>query len=308
MKDDNKLAKWLAGEMDEKELREFESLPEFETYKKIADYSAQLEAPETDTDAIYNNITANRNNKAKAAEPKVIRLHRPWLVRIAAVLIIALCFTFFYNTNHTTTEIAAAGEKTEFLLPDNSKVVLNSDSEAEYKSWNWNKKRSVELKGEAFFKVAKGKTFDVNTPLGTVTVVGTQFNVKARDNRFDVTCFEGKVKVTYKTEEVFLTPGESVTFEEGEEIEIPETKAAQPGWINNEITFTAEKPENVIKEIERHFAVSIQLDKNVSFSAKSKFEGTLPMNDLETTLSFFTEKYHLKAEKTGKGTVILSAE
>src|SRR5690606_22489623 len=128
---------------------------------------------------------------------------------------------------------AAAGEKTEFLLPDNSKVVLNSDSEAEYKSWNWNKKRSVELKGEAFFKVAKGKTFDVNTSLGKVTVVGTQFNVKARDNRFDVTCFEGKVKVTYKNEEVFLTPGESVTFEEGEEIEIPETKAVLPGWINN---------------------------------------------------------------------------
>lgn len=304
MKEDIKLAKWLAGEMDEKELKKFESLPEFDTYRKIAEYSAQLQAPETDTDRLYNAITEKR----QAPQTKVVKLHQPWLVRIAAVLIIALCLTFVFYTNNTTTQIAQAGEKTEFLLPDKSAVVLNSGSEAEFKSWNWNKKRSVDLTGEAYFRVAKGKTFDVNTPLGKVTVVGTQFNVKARDNRFDVTCFEGKVKVTYKSQEVFLTPGESVTFENGEEITIPETQAAQPGWMNNEVTFVSEKPENIIKEIERHYAVKIELDKNVSLSPENVFTGTLPMNELDTTLAFFTDKYHLKAKKAGKGTVILSAE
>lgn len=301
MKEDRKLAKWLAGEMDEKELREFESLPEFDTYNKIKQYSAQLTVSETDTDALYNRIITQRN----ADNKKVVRLRSPWLVRIAAILVIALGLTFLYHTTSSTTQVAEAGERTEFLLPDNSSVVLNAGSEAEYKSWNWNKKRSVELEGEAFFKVAKGKTFDVNTSLGKVTVVGTQFNVKARGSRFDVTCFEGKVKVTYNSQEVFLSPGENVTFEDGEKIMIPETTAVQPGWINNEVNFESEKLANVIKEFERQYNIKIQAN-NVPL--EETFTGSLPTNNLDRALDMLTTTANLKAVKSGKGAVILSAE
>ena len=44
----------------------------------------------------------------------------------------------------------------------------------------WKNERSVNLDGEGFFKVAKGSKFDVETSAGTVSVVGTQFNVKNR--------------------------------------------------------------------------------------------------------------------------------
>lgn len=300
MKENTKLAKWLEGAMDEKELREFESLPEFETYRKIKDFSAQLTVPEIDSDNLYNTIAAKRNR----ADKKVIRLNSPWLVRIAAVLVIALGLTFFFYTSNTTTQVAQTGERTEFLLPDNSTVMLNAGSQAEYKSWNWNKKRSLDLNGEAYFKVAKGKTFDVNTPLGKVTVVGTQFNVKSRNNRFDVTCFEGKVKVTYNGKEQFLTPGKSVSFESGTAIETPQTSAQQPGWINHEVAFNKEKPENVISELERQYNVKIELKSTLS----KTFSGTLPTNDIDTALDQFTTGYHLKAEKTGKNVITLSME
>lgn len=300
MKEDTKLAKWLEGAMDEKELREFESLPEFETYRKIKEFSAQLSAPETDTDNLYNAIAAKRNANTK----KVVRLHSPWLVRIAAVLVIALGLTFFFYTTNVTTQVADNGERTEFLLPDNSSVVLNAGSTAEFKSWNWNKKRSVDLNGEAYFKVAKGKTFDVNTPLGKVTVVGTQFNVKSRDGRFDVTCFEGKVKVTYNGTETFITPGQSVSFEEGKNIEIPQTAAQQPSWMGSEISFEKETPENIIRELERQYNVKIQLDATLTEPSSV----TLPLNDLDAAIDNIATLYHLKATKTGKNTIILSME
>ncbi len=300
MKEDIKLAKWLAGEMDESELKAFESSPEFDTYNKIKQYSAQLSAPETDTDDLYNRITAKRNRETT----KVKRLHSPWLVRIAAVLVIALGLTFYYQTTNITTEVAQAGERTEFLLPDNSSVILNSGSQAEYKSWNWNKKRSVELEGEAFFKVAKGKTFDVNTSLGTVTVVGTQFNVRARDNRFDVTCYEGKVKVTYNSAEVFLSLGENVTFENGEKIQIPETTDIQPEWINNEVNFEKEKLANVFKELERQYNIKIQAE---NISPEETFNGSLPTDNLEEALGILSTTAKLKVIKADKGTVILSS-
>ena len=116
------------------------------------------------------------------------------------------------------TQTANFGEKTTFSLPDNSEVVLNSGSEINYKKWNWDNNRRLELKGEAYFRVSKGRRFEVQTSLGKVSVLGTQFNVKARKNRFDVVCYEGRVKVNYANTQIILTHGQSVTFENGKQI------------------------------------------------------------------------------------------
>ncbi|AXG73099.1 DUF4974 domain-containing protein [Flavobacterium arcticum] len=296
MKDDIKLAKWLDGRMTERELQEFEALPGFETYRKIKEYSGALAAPDTDVDHIYQNVIRNKDKKNK-----VIKL-TPWIAKIAAVLVVTLGVSYFFYTTHTTNTIAEAGTRTEFLLPDNSSVVLNADSKAEFKTWNWDNNRKIELEGEAFFKVAKGKKFDVVTSLGTVTVVGTQFNVKAREDRFDVTCFEGKVMVKSNGKEILLTPGQSAIFENGKNLNIPLEENAEPSWINYEVYFHKESLANVIAEMERQYNITISLPENID----SPFNGALPMNDLDTALDNITSIYHLKAEKSGNRIVLTS--
>lgn len=302
MKEDTKLAKWLDDSMSDRELEEFRATPEFATYNKIKDFSALLKAPDMNLDAVYASVIEKRNG-AKA-ETKVIRFS-PWLARIAAVIILALGLSFFLYTTHTTEQIADAGKRADFLLPDNSEVVLNAGSVASFKAWNWSSNRQMNLDGEAYFKVAKGKTFDVNTSLGKVTVVGTQFNVKARNNRFDVTCFEGKVKVTYNNKQLLLTRGMSIAVEDGKNIAVPASSVQQPGWLSYETSFYAEKPQNVIAELERQYNVTINVK---DLSSTQTFNGTLPMNDLDTALEQFTTPYHLKAVKTGKNTIVLSSE
>lgn len=300
MKDEVMLAKWLNNELDEKELKAFMASPEFSTYNKIKEYSTQLTAPEADMDSLYERIKANRDKPVK------VRKLNPWLPRIAAMFVLALGATFFIYTNHTTTQLADVGQRTEFLLPDNSSVTLNAGSEADYKTWNWKNNRKLQLNGEAYFKVAKGQTFDVVTSMGKVTVVGTQFNVKARENRFDVTCFEGKVKVTVNNNEsVLLTPGKSIAFESGKLIEVPLDENLQPGWITYETSFYREKLVNIVSELERQYNVTIQLD-NVH-PEKDSYIGTIPMNNLDTALELIETTYHLKSQKTGNK-IILSTE
>lgn len=300
MHDDTKLAKWLNNEMEKAELAEFTASPEFETYRKIRDYSAMLKAPEVNLDTLYNRIEENRGQDTVKVRP----LRTRWIARIAAVLVMALGLTYFFYTNHTATQLADAGERTEFVLPDNSVVILNAGSQAEFKPNRWESQRAVELNGEAYFKVAKGKTFDVVTPIGTVTVVGTQFNVKARENRLDVTCFEGKVKVAYQSEVVYLLAGESIAFENGKSIVIPPSDIQNPGWLKYQASFTAEKPENVFREIERQYNVAIEV--NATFNGK-EFTGTIPTRDLNTTLDIIESVYQLKSERKGN-TIILSSE
>lgn len=300
MKDEVMLAKWLNNELDEKELKAFMTSPEFSTYNKIKEYSAQLTAPEADMDTLYARIESNKNRIVK------VRTLNPWFTRIAAMLVLALGAAFFLYTNQTTTQLAEAGERTAFLLPDNSSVTLNAGSEADYKTWNWKNNRKLQLDGEAYFRVAKGQTFDVVTPMGKVTVVGTQFNVKARENRFDVTCFEGKVKVTSNGKSLFLTPGQSVTFENGKLINMPLDKSTQPGWLTYEVVYSNEKLTSVINEIERQYNLDIELNVQHPESL-SGYSGYIPMNNLNEALESIETAYQLKSKKAGNK-IILSVE
>lgn len=299
MKDDVMLAKWLNDELKGAELQEFMAAPEFDTYRKIKEYSAQLAAPGADMDALYQKIDARKNRPVK-----VRKLTPSWASGIAAALLIAIGAAIFLYTTHTTSQMAGISQRTEFLLPDNSAVMLNAGTEAEYKTWNWDNNRKLKLNGEAYFKVAKGKTFDVVTPNGTVTVVGTQFNVKSRDGRLDVTCYEGKVRVTSNKESVLITPGQSISFVGKNRIDIPsDDEIKQPDWLNHEASFYRELPRNILKEMERQYNVTITAPANLT---EKPYTGTIPMNDIDTSLDMIKTVLHLKSQKTGNKIVLTS--
>jgi ferric-dicitrate binding protein FerR (iron transport regulator) len=214
--------------------------------------------------------------------------------KIAAIFVLFLGLTFFYKTNIAVTETASNGTQSTFTLPDNSSIVLNSGSEVEYNKWTWDQNRALQLSGEAYFKVAKGKKFEVNTNLGTVTVLGTQFNVKARKNRFDVTCYEGRVKVNYQNQEIIITKGKRVSFENGLLIAIPDTMVLQPEWTSGELAFVNENLTAIISELERQFDCSIDYK---GASTSQLFTGTLPAKNLDDALQILASTYHLKSKK-----------
>lgn len=302
MNEDVTLAKWLNNELSGKELADFEASPEFATYNKIKQYSAGMLAPEANMERVYAKIKDSTKQQYK---PKVRQLNI-LITRVAAVIVIALGLSFYFYAAHITTHNATAGNRTTFNLPDASVVVLNAGSTADYKAFNWQNNRRLELNGEAYFTAAKGKTFDVVTPLGTVTVVGTRFDVKARKNRLDVTCYEGKVKVTTPGGTTTLTAGQRIAFDGTNPISLPAEVKTEPGWVlHREVDFLAERPENVLAELERQFNVKITVKGTLPY--KGGYSGTLPVKNLETTLDMFSLSYGLTYKKQGNQ-IILSAE
>ncbi|MFD0779581.1 FecR family protein [Flavobacterium myungsuense] len=227
-------------------------------------------------------------------------MFRNWVFKIAAIVILFIGVTFVMRNFVTETKSATNGKKTTFTLPDNSEVILNSDSEIDYKKWNWSENRNLFLKGEAFFKVAKGKRFEVTTPLGKVTVLGTQFDVKVRKNRFDVTCFTGKVKVNYKHKEIILTPGKSVTFDN--ELQINSIVAhTKPDWLDNKIAFKKESLKYLIDEIQRQYDVNIEIRTN---HPDELFTGKIPTDNLDIALEIIATAYHFKTMKVTSNKII----
>ena len=289
------LAKWLNNDLTEEELAEFKASPDFEKYEKIKNYSAQLKVSDFDEAKVLENIISH-----KKVTPKVIPLYKNWMFRVAAILVLALGVTFTVQNFSTETQYASNGERTTFSLPDNSEVVLNAGSAIKYKKWNWDNNRHLKLEGEAYFKVAKGKKFEVATDLGKVTVLGTQFDVKARKNRFDITCFEGRVKVNYKDKEIILTPGKSVAFENGKQVNIM-VDTQKPDWLENKIAFNKENLSNILDEIQRQYNVSISVETKYS---DELFTGKIPLDNLDVALQIIATTYNLEPKKTAKDKII----
>ncbi|WP_281225678.1 FecR family protein [Flavobacterium aquiphilum] len=295
MKKDRLLAKWLNNDLSKDELAEFEASPDFEKYQRIKNYTAHLTLDDLDENAMLSNIL-----KQKKVAGKVVSFDKKWMLRIAAVLVLALGITFALRFFTPEIQTAGFGEKTTCTLPDNSEVVLNSGSEIKYKKWNWNNDRKLELKGEAYFRVSKGKRFEVHTQLGKVTVLGTQFDVKARNKRFDVVCYEGRVKVNYKHTQIVLTHGQSVSFENEKQVNI-NVNSLKPEWIDNEISFHQENIRSILDEVERQYNITIELNTN---DTTSLFTGKLPSKDLNVALQIIGTTYNLKAKKVSKNKII----
>lgn len=285
MEKEKDLARWLAGEMDENELREFRKTEGFATYEKIAEASARLRAPEFDGESVLKEITS-RPKKAV----RVVPLYRKAWFRAAAVVAIGLGIWTGIPKTEEACVVADAGITKNIVLPDASEVVLNAGSKITYLKKGWEGSREVSLDGEAFFHVSKGQKFEVVTDQGTVAVLGTQFNVRDRGDRFEVDCFEGKVKVTYNKTETILTRGQTVAFENGKAIAVTAQTGHRPGWMQKELVFRSETLPAVAAELERHFGLRINLPSGY---AAERYNGTIPGDDPLIALHLIARTYQL---------------
>lgn len=105
--------------------------------------------------------------------------------------------------------MADAGQKTHLLLPDGSKVWLNSQSSLSYPADFGVNNRRVKLKGEGYFEIARDdkKEFSVETDGVNVVVHGTKFNVAAHPSAPDmrISLLEGSISVEDKNNQILAT-------------------------------------------------------------------------------------------------------
>ena len=101
----------------------------------------------------------------------------------------------------TITITSAPGMVTKTILPDGSEVWLNAMSSLTYPLRFTKKERTVQLSGEAYFKVVSDERhrFNVKTPQEmVVSAYGTEFNVNAYESETncEVTLASGQVEVS----------------------------------------------------------------------------------------------------------------
>jgi len=175
------------------------------------------------------------------------------------------------------------GQHITQLLPDSSKIQINADTRISYNKVLWFTSRKIYIKGEALFKVKKGKQFEVIADMATTSVLGTTFDVYARDGKVKVSCIEGRVSVKNNSSnsKVILTAGlHTQTIKKELTKPIETIKHEELTWPYGEFYFNNTPLIDVFKEIERQFNVDI-----IFKSTKKRFyTGYFKNNDLNEAL------------------------
>lgn len=250
-------------------------------------------------EAEISSIAVNEVNPEKNSG--VISYRFKMWMRVAALFILPVLTAagmYFYMSRNESAPApmivsVERGQKANVILPDGSKVWLNSQSKLTC-SVDFNvKKRELQLDGEAYFEVAHNarKPFIVRSKDMAVEALGTCFGVKAynEDQLISSILMRGKVKVTTPDGETILMPNDRVMYDKTTHKNTPSrvTNATDfTGWIHNELRFENESLGEIAKTIQRIYNVKIifksELLKNL------RYTGTVNNNSLESVLNIIT--------------------
>ena len=328
----------LSGEASDQEIGQLNKLMDEDRYRSLFEFVKEkwdkVQKPKTDTSRFsYSRGRRLLIDKIKKHDPefsltheqetKVIPMYRH-LMKVAAsivliitagILVYKVSENFESNVKYKVIEKAtSAGQRTPLLLGDNSKVNLNARSRLKYKEPFADKKRELELDGEAYFKVAKNpeKPFIVSVKGLKVEVLGTEFNVKSFEegDHAYISLIEGSVKVMDSQENTLdtLKPGEQLIFDnKSEQFKVTafdELKVT--GWKDNVLVIDNEPLFTVIEKLEDRYGVRIKIkDEPVG---KCVIKATLKKESLNTFLKMlkhsFAIDYKVKNKEvslSGKG-------
>ncbi len=300
MEKDYLLHKWLNNEATPEELEQLKADPEYASYVQIAAASSNFEVPEMESEANFEAIS----NQLKPVQ----QLHKPSIFsvvwKVAAVFAVLLSGYYYISMLDTSVKTKIAQTET-FSLPDNSEVVLNAGSKITYNKKNWSDSRELSLDGEAYFKVTKGNKFSVKTVEGIVSVLGTQFNVFARDGLFTVACYEGLVSVAFNDTLLKVPAGSKIQIENGKLVIKEATENPSPVWLDKESNFENAPLSLVLKEVERQYPIKVTLE---DINSKKRFTGSFTHENLDLALKAICEPLQLNYKINKNGAVSVHAK
>ncbi len=285
--------KIMSGSADEMEIEKFNMLitnsstlkKEYENIKKIWSFdSPSKEIVQLDLEydwIILNNklriMDSKQNHDSIQRKIFVNRFRNLTLPNYStallafflAVVLTVLLITKFNNIDSKVKMVTLSTSNTankKFVLPDGSNVILNSGSSIEYNDEFGKENRNIKLGGEAYFSVTKNTTpFIVSTENAQVKVLGTKFNVWARNHNTKVVVQEGIVNLaanSNKNKTVVLTKSHMSKVNNNS---LPLNPIAVNGnellgWLEGKIVFYQSSLDEVKYELERYFNVKIDFE------------------------------------------------
>ena len=248
----------------------------------------KFEIAEDVDDEILKEIKNNIDRKLNYPQKRISLL--TYFSRIASILLIPVImvatYLFFsqspqqissYYTEPTIVE-TAKGQQVKLILPDGTKVDLNSESTLKYYSDFSSDNRVVYLDGEGFFDVTKDeaeKNFVIKNQYIDIEVLGTSFNVNTNNSTFssreknmhliEIALLTGSIRAHTKgmsPQVIELKPNQKLVLNKqtGETEIKPFDLYQETAWTKGLMVFRSSPLAEVFAKLERKFGVMIVID------------------------------------------------
>jgi ferric-dicitrate binding protein FerR (iron transport regulator) len=170
------------------------------------------------------------------------------------------------------------GRQFQVVLPDGTKVWLNSSSSLRYPTTFSGGQRRVEMTGEAYFEVTPdaARPFIVKADRQDITVLGTNFNVNVYDDEpvKRTTLLQGSIRVNTAQGHALLVPGEEATTDRnGSQLKVNTVNAEDAvAWKNGFFHFDNADLPTVMRQLARWYDVEVRYEGAVPASGDFKGE------------------------------------
>ncbi len=284
---------------------------EIEKVWQLTEPARQLEVPDIGTE--WSALQTDLGIKIPEEKARVLPMKRPetggpqrfiqsnvlrWTAVAAAISILILSQVFL-NTGTQKVYATRNAERRNIELPDGTSVRLNVASEIKFSEELQDSVRLVFLQGQAFFDVAHdGRPFVVQTENARIRVLGTSFDIHARDNQTRVIVKEGSVLLQTISADLH----DKVVLQANEKSVISGKNTLAPvesvnedyliGWLNNRFIFHQTPLHEVVAELQRRYDTKIRLQTPAL--GKHSMSGVFEEQEIDTTLTVFCQTLNLK--------------
>lgn len=290
------LTSWLAGDPRRREL-----LTEYCQFS-------------TDLEEKLPQLLSGNEIELPPENPSSIQSKRWWprimTAGLAAAAAVVAVISIIQPKNQFENLATPAAQRQSLKLVDGSSVDLDARTSLNIDITD-SQRRLRLAEGQAFFAVTKDteRPFIVETPLGSVRVRGTRFDVQAtRSNTLTVTVIEGLVQVSPASLEsdsapVLLKAGDQFTFDATGTIvrklsdaEIENTVA----WRQGQVVFQGAPLSDALDRFARYHGIGITAS---SEAAQQRIGGRYSLDDLDGFFTALEEVVPVRVSQNLNGTI-----
>jgi len=296
---DRRFQAWLA--------RDARHEGDYERHELAWELSLELE-----DDAEIKKLICDAERTADAvAKPRTRHFAIPhWALATAASMLVAITAVLWWRAHLTESMLysTGVGEQRTIVLPDQSQMTLNTDTQVRVSYTKALRSISLE-RGEATFTVTHDAAhpFEVSAAGGKTRALGTEFNVLKSDQGVTVVVLEGRVQVWPATDNAsgnrpapttaaaIVSGGEEVTYAANQ---VSPVHAGQlrrvTAWHSRRIEFQDITLEQAVTEFNRYVQVHLVLgDPSLR---GCRLSGVFRVGETQALLNALREAFGVTAE------------
>ena len=260
---------------------------EFNLFYELSEYDAPV-----DTDAAWSKVC----NKIK---PQKNAFWNLWKVAAAIILISSLSVIGYLQYSPSGTplrELASKDAISKYELPDGTQLTLSRNSTVALAESDFLDARNLELEGKAYFNVTKGSPFTISTKNGDVKVLGTSFDVDARDGQLVFKVYSGVVQISKGDKSTKLHKGEIGVIDSRDLSVSNNSDINSQAWRTGDFKFDNQPLKEIIPQLEEYYNVDIKTSKAIrECRVTAEFDG----DSLSEVIKTLTSVLNIKSKKSG---------